>query len=85
MEKKFEKLPQVINRTSLRKSSIYAKVGKGEFPQPIRLGKRSVVWVSEEITRWIEERIEMSRSDLVNSTSEYKQNEERISGDIKYA
>jgi prophage regulatory protein len=68
MERKFEKLPQVINRTSLKKSSIYAKVGRGEFPQPIRLGKRSVVWISDEITRWIEERIEMSRNQSLVKT-----------------
>ena len=62
MEKKFETLPQVINRTTLKKSSIYAKVKSGEFPQPIKLGKRSIVFIPEEITRWIEERIEMSRN-----------------------
>ena len=55
------KLPAVINQTGLGKSTIYLKMSLGEFPKPIRLGKRSVGWISEEIDAWVESRIADSR------------------------
>ena len=55
------KLPAVINQTGLGKSTIYLKMSLGEFPKPIRLGKRSVGWISEEIDAWVESRIAHSR------------------------
>ncbi|STX44495.1 prophage CP4-57 regulatory protein AlpA [Legionella donaldsonii] len=51
----------VQERTGLGRSSIYSKISQGEFPKPIALGDRSVGWIEEEITSWIEQRIQSSR------------------------
>tara|TARA_R100000005_G_C4982571_1_gene191913 strand:+ start:1456 stop:1677 length:222 start_codon:yes stop_codon:yes gene_type:complete len=48
------KLPEVIERTGLSKSSIYAYQKEGVFPKPINLGPRSVGWVEQDIASWIE-------------------------------
>lgn len=52
------KLPAVIERTALSRSSIYQFAKDGKFPKPIKLGERSVAWDASEITDWIEQRAE---------------------------
>lgn len=59
--KKLLRLPEVINRTGLPRSTIYLKIAQGTFPQPITLGERSVAWIENEIATWIEMRISKSR------------------------
>jgi len=51
------RLPEVINRTGVPRSTLYAKVAEGEFPTPIKLGQRSIGWSAADIDSWIEERI----------------------------
>lgn len=50
------RLPQVIELTGLSRSSIYAGVGRGTFPAPVRLGARAVAWRHEAIEQWLAER-----------------------------
>jgi len=57
----FLRLPQVKQRTALSRSSIYAKIARGEFPPPINLGVRAVAWLDDEITKWISDRVNASR------------------------
>ena len=59
---KILRLPAVEDRTGLRRSTIYLKISQGKFPKPISLGGyRSVGWIEEEITSWIEQCIQSSR------------------------
>jgi len=51
------RLPQVIARTGLSRSSIYAKIAIGQFPEPVRLGSRSVGWLEREVAAWAAERV----------------------------
>jgi prophage regulatory protein len=59
--------PRVLRRraveatTGLSRSTIYARIGVGAFPKPIRLGGRSVGWIADEIESWIAARIAESR------------------------
>lgn len=53
----FEKLSQVLAKTGLSKSHLYALAQKGEFPKPIKLSERSSAWVESEVQDWIEARI----------------------------
>ncbi len=55
------RLPQVIERVGLRRSSIYACVSAGTFPPPIKISLRAVAWDSVLIERWIHERTETSK------------------------
>ena len=56
------RLPQVKVRVGLSRSSIYAAVARGEFPQPISLGARAVGWLESDIENWIGERVSKPRA-----------------------
>jgi prophage regulatory protein len=53
--------PEVQSLTGLSKSTIYQMIASGDFPKQIQIGKRSVFWVEGHITKWIEEKIAVSR------------------------
>lgn len=55
------RLPEVERVTGYKRSSIYALAARGEFPQPVKLGRRASAWVEAEINTWIEQRVEASR------------------------
>lgn len=47
-------LPKVEERVGLKKSKIYELLKTGDFPQPIRLGRRNVRWRSDDVDSWID-------------------------------
>lgn len=51
------KIKEVLLKTSLGKTAIYALIKTSDFPKPISLGIRSVGWIEEEIDAWILEKI----------------------------
>lgn len=55
------RLPAVIARTGLSRSTIYKCISEDTFPRPIKIGVRSVAWVESEIRLWQESKIETSR------------------------
>ncbi|ARD43523.1 AlpA family transcriptional regulator [Colwellia sp. PAMC 21821] len=56
----FIKLPAVMAKTGLGKSSIYAMMAENRFPKNIKLGPRAVAWSSQLIDEWMAERIQSS-------------------------
>ncbi|PHV09647.1 helix-turn-helix transcriptional regulator [Chitinimonas sp. BJB300] len=54
---RFLRLPEVMSRTALSRSSIYAAIQRGIFPNSISLGGKSVAWLESEITAWQAARI----------------------------
>lgn len=50
------RLPQVLARTGLSRSTTYAMVAAGEFPKPVKLGRRAIGWIETEVDDWIAER-----------------------------
>ena len=55
------RLPEVLARTGLSRSTIYELITKRLFPHPVNLGTRSVGWIEGEINEWIAARITASR------------------------
>lgn len=51
------RLPEVKARTGLSRSSIYAAMQRGEFPQTVPLGRRAVAWIESEVDAHIEAQI----------------------------
>ena len=45
--------PDVEARTGLSRSTIYAWMARGEFPQPVALGARLVGWKESDIEAWM--------------------------------
>ncbi|MCY3808963.1 MAG: AlpA family transcriptional regulator [Gemmatimonadetes bacterium] len=60
---RFLRLPEVLARTGLSRSTIYVRLEQGRFPRPVSLGARAVGWIEAEVDDWIRERIVASRSD----------------------
>ena len=58
---RFLRLPEVLARTGLSRSTIYVRLEQGRFPRPVSLGGRAVGWIESEVDGWIRERIAASR------------------------
>lgn len=58
---RFLRLPEVLARTGLSRSTIYVRLDQGRFPRPVSLGGRAVGWIESEVDEWIRERIDESR------------------------
>lgn len=54
MSRRFIRLPQVIDRTGLSKSTIYKRADEGTFPKPVPLGNSLSAWVEAEVDEWME-------------------------------
>jgi prophage regulatory protein len=52
------RLSEVMTRVPYSRSTIYLKVARNEFPEPVSMGARAVAWVESEIDSWIAKRIE---------------------------
>ena len=61
MDTRFIRLKEVMERTSLSRSTIYQMMSAGGFPSQIPIGRRAVGWLKREIDEWIETRINESR------------------------
>lgn len=48
------RLPAVLERTGLGKSSVYTAMASKKFPTPVRLGTRGVAWRESEIDAWVQ-------------------------------
>jgi len=53
-----ERKPSVLQRTGMSNSTLYEEVAAGRFPRPVKIGARSVGWISTEVDAWIEQRIQ---------------------------
>ena len=51
---RFVRLPEVMQRCGLSRSSIYQKMADGSFPAQIKISKRSVAWLEGDLIDWIE-------------------------------
>ena len=49
-------LRDVMEVTAMSRSSIYAGMAAGAFPQPIRMGARAVRWIEGEVIEFIASR-----------------------------
>lgn len=51
------RLNEVQGRTGLSRSEIYRRIREGDFPKPVKLGKKASAWVLAEVEGWIAARI----------------------------
>lgn len=47
---------EVEARIGLSRSTIYESMAQGEFPKPIKIGRRAVGWPESVIAAWLNER-----------------------------
>jgi prophage regulatory protein len=55
------RLRQVLLRTGMSRSMIYAYIREGRFPAPVAISTRCVAWIEGEIDSWIASRIAANR------------------------
>ena len=66
MVTKILRLPEVLSRTGLSRSSIYLRMSRNKFPKSISLGGRSVGWVEEQVEQWLERQIASAEASVGN-------------------
>lgn len=63
------RLPEVIKKTGLGRTSLYKLSTSGLFPASISLGGKAMGWIEAEIDRWIEDRMAARQQRPEASTS----------------
>ena len=48
--------PEVEALTGLARATIYQRMAMGDFPRPVKIGRRAVAWPRSVIDEWIEAR-----------------------------
>ncbi len=54
MASRILRLPTVLLRTGLSRSTVYARVAEGTFPRQLSLGPNTVGWREADINTWID-------------------------------
>lgn len=54
---RFLRLTQVLDKTGLKRSQVYAYMKTGDFPKSVKIGPSSVAWLESEIDEWINTKI----------------------------
>lgn len=57
MTKRFIKLDEVKQMTSLSRAAIYKRIALGTFPVQVKLGTTSV-WLESEVEGWIQSKVD---------------------------
>ncbi|WP_406626312.1 helix-turn-helix transcriptional regulator [Acidovorax sp. SDU_ACID1] len=55
---KILRLPEVISRTGLPRSTLYLYIKQNQFPKQVKIGVRSVGWIRTEVEEWLFQRKE---------------------------
>ena len=53
MKRKFLSTKQVVQATSLSRSTLWRKVQAGEFPKPISISIGRVAYIADEVEAWV--------------------------------
>jgi len=61
MKNKFLKLHDIKQLTKVSGSKVYKLVESNQFPKPIKIGKRSVRWIREEVNEWVKGKTEIDK------------------------
>lgn len=51
------RLPAVLSRLGLSRSTLYAMVAERSFPAPVPIGRRARAWLSSDLDAWVAARI----------------------------
>jgi len=63
------RLPEVLRQTGLSRSTIYEMISRGEFPRQVKLGRRAVGWIANDVQDWIHSKVDSLSSDTLSDTA----------------
>jgi len=55
MSQKIIRLPAVLEKTGLSRSSLYRLIQEGKFPRQVKLSERSAGWFEHDVNQWLAE------------------------------
>lgn len=61
MQQRFIRLPELLSRLGISKSTFYTMIQHGEFDPPIKLGARTSVWLESSIDKYIDKKVAESQ------------------------
>jgi prophage regulatory protein len=50
-------MTELKDKVALSRSQIYKLIQQGEFPEPIKLGKKISVWTDSEVEEWMSKQV----------------------------
>jgi prophage regulatory protein len=59
-----DRLPVVLSRIGVSRSTLYKLIEQGQFKAPLKLGPRSVGWLSTDSDDFIAARVQASRQQV---------------------
>ena len=59
---KFLRIGSVLEMTGHKEAALYAAVSRGEFPKPVKIGKRCSAWLLSSVVAWQQECIAKSEA-----------------------
>jgi prophage regulatory protein len=54
---RFIRMTELKDKVALSRSQIYKLIQQGEFPEPIKLGKKISVWTDSEVEEWMSKQV----------------------------
>ena len=54
---RFNRMTELKDKVALSRSQIYKLIQQGEFPEPIKLGKKISVWTDSEVEEWMSSKL----------------------------
>lgn len=57
------RLPEVTRIVGLKRSAIYERIARKQFPAPVELGPRTVAWPDTAIAAWVQQRIDAAKAE----------------------
>lgn len=54
---RFIRMSELKDKVALSRSQIYRLIQQGEFPEPIKLGKKISVWTDSEVEEWMSSKL----------------------------
>lgn len=51
------RLPEVLERVGLSRSTIYTRIKEGTFPSPVKIGEKSMAFLEADVDAWILDRL----------------------------
>jgi prophage regulatory protein len=57
----------VLERLSISQTTLYAMMRTGEFPKPVKIGRRRVFWLQRDIDQYLNDQIDKRDREAVQA------------------
>ena len=63
------RLPEVLRKTGLSRSTNYEMISRGDFQRQEQLGRLAVGWIADDVIDWIHAKIDTNPTDSPTSVA----------------